>query len=104
MSTLADQYAYSQTVGFQNQVKEAVINAAVAISGEAQAFDTQRRRLAEAILAPNGLSNYLPVFALAVANDATFSTTIAAGGASSTGTDAQIEAAVAAAWNAIANQ
>jgi hypothetical protein len=104
MASLADQYTYSQTAGFQNQVKQAMISAALAVSAEALAFNRSRTALAISILRPNGLANYLPIFTAAAANDPAVSATIAAGGASSTATDVQIQNAVNAAWNGIANQ
>lgn len=104
MASLADQYTYSQNAGFQNQVKQAMVTAAELISGEAQAFNRNRTTLAIAILNPNGVANYLPIFAELVAADATVSGTIAAGGASATATDGQIQNAVNAAWNDVANR
>lgn len=104
MSSLADQFTWSQNAGFRNQVSEALVNAAIAVSGEAQANNRNRTSLAIAVLAPGGIAQYLPQFAEAVATDATYSATIAAGGASSTATDAQLETALTGAWNAIANR
>lgn len=104
MASLADQYLYSQTQTLQNQVKQAMISAAIAVSSEAQAFNRNRTLLAIRVLAPGGIAAYLQQFAAAVCNDATVSATIAAGGASATATDAQIQNAVNGAWNAIANQ
>lgn len=102
MASLADQYTYSQNATLQNQVRQAMVSAAIAISGEAQAFNRNRTTLAIAVL--KNPSAYLPQFTQIVANDATVSGTIAAGGASATATDAQIAAAISAAWNAVANQ
>lgn len=104
MASLADQYTYSQNAGFQNQVKQAMVSAAVAVSGEAQAFNRNRTALAIKVLAPGGVAAWLPPFAEAVANDPTVSATIAVNGGSASATDPQIQAAVNAAWNAIANQ
>jgi hypothetical protein len=104
MASLLDQYTYSQNATLQSQVKQAMVSSAIAVSGEAQAFNHNRVTLATRILAPGGVSNYLTQFCQAVTNDATVSGTIAAGGASATATDAQITNAVTAAWNAIANQ
>jgi hypothetical protein len=104
MASLADQYTYSQNAGFQNQVKQAMLTAAELISGEAQAFDQYRRVLAATILQPNGVANYIPIFAALVAADSVVSGTIASGGASATATDAQIQNAVNAAWNDVANR
>lgn len=102
MATLTDQYTYAQSGPFQNQVKQAMLSAAVAISGEAQAFNRNRTALAIAVLqSPN---SYVSQFAQAVANNATVSATIAAGGASSTATDAQIASAVSGAWDAFSNR
>lgn len=103
MASLIDQYTFSQSQTFQNQVKQAMVSAAIAISGEAQAFNRNRTALAIKVLQAGGLAAYLNQFAEAAANDATVSASIAAGGASATATDAQIQAAVNAAWNAIAN-
>src|SRR4051794_20162207 len=102
MASLADQYTYSQNNGFQNQVKQALVSAAIAISGEAQANNRNRTSLAIAVL--KNPSAYLPQFAQIVANDATVSASIAAGGASASATDANIANAISAAWNAVANQ
>lgn len=104
MASLADSYTYSQNAGFQHQVQAAMVTAAIAIAGEAAAFDRDKRALAFAVLSPNGLNNYTTAFSLAVAIDATFGATIAAGGASATGTDAQLQSAVNAAWAAIASR
>lgn len=102
MATLADQSTYATNPGFQNQVKQAMLSAAIAISGEAQAFNRNRTTLAIAVLQnPNA---WLPQFAQVVANDATVSGTIASGGASATATDVQIQNAVNGAWNAFANR
>jgi hypothetical protein len=103
MASLADQYTYSQTQTFQNQVKQAMVSTAIAVSGEAAAYNRNRTTLAIAVLKPNGVANYLGQFAAAAANDSTVSATIASGGATATATDAQISNAVSAAWNAIAN-
>lgn len=81
-----------------------MVASAIAVAGEAQAFDQSRRQLAKNVLAPGGVSNYLSVFLAAVTNDATVSGKIAGGGASGTETDADIANAVSAAWNAIASQ
>ena len=104
MTTLADQYTWSQNAGFRNQVSQAMVTAALQISAEAQSFNRNRTALAIKILAPGGVAQYLPQFAEAVAADATYGGTIAAGGASSTGTDAQLQTAVNSAWNDVANQ
>lgn len=104
MASLIDQFTYSQTTNFQNKVKQQMIATAIAVSGEAQAFNRNRTSLAIKVLGPNGVSTYLQQFVAAVANDGTVSGKIAAGGASGTETDADISSAVAAAWNAIANQ
>ena len=104
MASLADQYTYSQTATFQNKVKQQMVAAAIAISGEAQAYNRNRTTLAIKVLAPNGVNAYIAQFAAAVANDATVSSKIASGGASGTETDADVTNAVSAAWNAIANQ
>jgi hypothetical protein len=103
MASLTDQYLYSQTQTLQNQVKQALVSAAIAISGEAQANNRNRTALAIRVLAPGGVTNYLQQFAAAVVNDATVSASIAAGGASASASDAQIQNAVNAAWNAVAN-
>lgn len=104
MASLADQYTYSQTATLQNQVKQAMVSTAIAVSAEAQAFNRNRTELAIKVLAPGGVANYLGQFAAAVCNDATVSASIASGGATATATDANITNAVSAAWNAIANQ
>lgn len=103
MASLSDQYTYSQTQTLQNQVKQAMVSAAIAISGEAQAFNRNRTFLAIKVLSPGGIVASLPQFVAAVCNDATVSSTIASGGATATATDAQIQNAVNSAWNAIAN-
>lgn len=103
MASLSDQYLYSQTQTLQNQVKQAMVSAAIAISGEAQAFNRNRTALALRVLAPGGVTAYLQQFAAAVCNEATVSGTIASGGASATATDVQIQNAVNGAWNAVAN-
>lgn len=102
MASLADQYTYGQSAGFQNQVKQAMISAAIAVSGEAQAFNRNRTALAIDVLQHPNV--WLAQFAQAVANDATISASIAAGGASATATDAQIQTAVNGIWNAFANR
>lgn len=102
MASLADQYTYGQSAGFQNQVKQAMISAAIAVSGEAQAFNRNRTALAIDVLQRPNV--WLPQFAQAVANDAIVSGTIAAGGASATATDAQIQTALNGIWNAFANR
>lgn len=104
MASLADQYTYSQSAGFQNKVKQQMIATAIAISGEAQAYNRNRTSLAIRVLGPSGLATYLAQFAAAVANDATVSSKIASGGSSGTEIDTDIANAVSAAWNAIANQ
>jgi hypothetical protein len=104
MASLIDQFTYSQTATLQSQVKQAMVSAAIAISGEAQALNRNRTSLAIAVLSPNGVSNYLTQFCEAVANDGVVSGTIASGGASATATDAQIQNAVNGAWNAVANR
>lgn len=104
MASLIDQYTYSQNATFQSQVKQAMVSAAIAISGEAQAFNRNRVSLAVRVLAPGGIAQYVAQFAEAVANDATVSASIASGGATATATDGQLQSAVNAAWNAIANQ
>jgi len=104
MASFADQFTYSQTPTLQNQVKQAMVSAAIAISGEAQAFNRNRVALAIAVLAPTGIVNYLSQFCAAVTNEATVSGTIVSGGATATATDAQIANAVSGAWNAIANR
>lgn len=102
MASLSDQFTYSQNATLQNQVKQAMVSAAIAISSEAQAFNRNRTALAIAVLqSPN---TFLPQFTQAVANDATVSSKIASGGASSTATDTDISNAVSAAWNAFANR
>ncbi len=102
MASLTDQYTFAQSAPFQNQVKQAMISAAIAISGEAQALNRNRTALAIDVL--QRANFWLSEFAQAVANDATVSGTIAAGGASATATDAQIQSAVNSAWNAFANR
>lgn len=101
MSTLADQGTWATNAGFQNQVKEALMSTAEQIAGEAQAHNRTRTALAIKVLA--NPSAYLTQFAQAVAADATYSATIASGGASATGTDAQILSAISAAWNDFAD-
>lgn len=102
MANLSDQYTYSQLPAFQNKVKQALISAAIAISGEAQANNRNRTTLAIAVLA--NPTAYLQQFAEAVANDATVSGKIASGGGSGTETDADISTAISGAWNAFANR
>jgi hypothetical protein len=103
MASLADQYTYSQTQTLQNQVKQAMVSTAIAVSGEAQAFNRNRTALAIKVLAPGGVTAYLGQFAAAVCNDPTVSASIASGGATATATDANITNAVSSAWNAVAN-
>lgn len=103
MASLSDQYTYSQTQTLQNQIKQAMVSAAIAISGEAQANNRNRTGLAIRILAPGGVAAHLQQFSAAVCNEATVSGTIASGGATATATDVQIQNAVNGAWNAIAN-
>jgi len=104
MASLADQYTYSQTTTFQNRVKQAVISAAVAIQNEATsaAFHYHRAKLAQEILMPGGMTNWLVQFAEGVANDATVSGKIATGGASGTDLDTDIASAVSALWTGFA--
>jgi len=104
MASLVDQYTYSQTTNLQSKVRQAMASAAIAISGEAQAYNRNRVTLAIRILSPQGVANYLPVFIAAVTNDATVYSKIASGGATGTETDADVSNAVSASWNAIANQ
>jgi hypothetical protein len=104
MANLKDQYLYSQDASLQNKVKQQMVASAIAVSGEAQAFNSNRIRLATAILAPGGVTQFLSQFVAAVTNDATVSGKIAVGGASGTETDADIASAISAAWNAIANR
>lgn len=102
MASLADQYTFAQSAPFQNQVKQAMISAAIAISGEAQALNRNRTALAIDVLQRPNV--WLAQFAQAVANDTTVSASIASGGASATATDVQIQNAVNASWNAFANR
>lgn len=104
MASLADQYSYSQTQTLQNKVKQQMVASAIAISGEAQAYNRNRTSLATRILQEGGIAKYLQQFVAAVTNDATVSSKIASGGASGTETDSDIQNAISAAWNAIANQ
>lgn len=104
MASLSDQYTYSQTNTMQNQVKQAMVAAAIAIAGEAQANNRHRTSLAIAVLAPGGLANYLQQFVAAVCSDPTVSASIASGGGTATATDANISNAVSGAWNAIASR
>jgi hypothetical protein len=102
MATLADQFTYSQNATFQNKVRQALVSAAIAISGEAQANNRNRTTLAIAVLA--NPTAYLQQFCEAVTADPTVSGKIAGGGASGTETDADVSNAVSASWNAFANR
>lgn len=67
----SDSYVLSTDSTFTNRVRAALIAAAIAIWNEAAniAFHTQRVRYAAQIM--NAPSNYAPLFASAVATDAT---------------------------------
>lgn len=102
MASLADQYTYSQTSTFQNRVRVALTATAIAVAGEAQAYNRNRVSLAVAVL--ESITSWLNQFAVAAANDATVSGKIAVGGATGTDTDTDVNNAISAAWNAMAQR
>lgn len=97
-------YTYAQAVAnatdptgaFQGRCVAAAVKAAVAIYNEAQGTAGHAARAALAVRVLNQPANYASTFAYAVAMDPT----ILAGGTAPT--DAQIDTALAAAWNALA--
>ena len=102
MASLADQYTYSQTTVLQNRVREALVSAVLAIQNEATSTAFHKDRAALAVQIVINMNGWLTQFALAVANDATVSSKIAVGGATSTDTDTDVSNAVSAAWNGFA--
>lgn len=89
-------YALSQTASFQQQVQMSVVKAAIAIASEA--FSTKgsyakRHALSTTVLASQTTTPWLMQFVFAA---------IEASGLTSGATDAQVDTAVASAWNGIA--
>jgi hypothetical protein len=113
----SDMYLLSQEPTFQNRVQAAMLTAAIAIANEGYAVVFHQQRSAQAtnvILSPRGVSggyNYTVLFANTVATDtsviadATVAGTVVltSGNVAAQGalvTDAHIDAAVSAQWNA----
>ena len=93
-NTYAQAYALAQNVSFQEQVRVAACNAAIAIQAEATSTANHTNRANYAKLVLNSPESYAPLFAAAItSNDFALTTSTA---------DATVQNDVNAVWNALA--
>src|SRR4051812_31220595 len=96
---LVDQVTLSADATFIGRVRQSMIASAIAIQNEAitVAFHPLRVQQAKAIM--NGPDSFSPLFAKAVATDATVQASAGVPANQANVTDANINAAVSAMWN-----
>lgn len=97
---LIDQVTLSADSTFITRVRQSIIAAAIAIQSEtvSTGFHELRAKLAKAVM--NQPDSYAPLFAKAVATDATVQTSAGSPPVQTLVTDANINNAVSAMWNA----
>ena len=96
---LVDQVTLASDTVFQGRVRQSMIAAAIAIANEAWTVALHERRARLATLIVNNPGSYAPLFANAVATDATVQTSAGVPAVQAAVTDANINNAVTSIFN-----